>query len=528
MIIKIVSSLKYIAVFTLVLFSSIACERDFEDVGVGLVDNNLFKTKDTTFEITAYHQNITASRVDYSTTQYLIGKYMDANFGEIKGSFVSQLGLPGSTDAALKFGDNISIDTIILEIPYYSTKKEKNSDGTPNFKLDSIQGDQDVSFILSVHELGTFLNTLNPEDPTKKKIYYSNETYTKKALLYSGLFKPNPNDTVLYVKRSFFKDDESIDTIKQENLSPSIKIPLDTTFFRNQFIDNQDADAFTSSSKFIDYFRGIYIDANGNNGSLMTLAMSNAKVFIYYTNTELKDEKDADKDLNGDGDKDDTNVVVRTKETKEYPLSGIKASKYERDYANTPIQNYISNDNTLTLGDEKKVYIQGAAGSIAILELFNDANFEAIKQENWLINEANITLYVDETSGTNVPEKLLLYNYDNNSQLLDVYAEAQINGIGGAIERNDDNAPIEYKFRITNYINKVLKSDDPEKELSRIGLKVLNASDIPDFNTLIDTLITDFSWKAKGVVLKGNNLPKIENDEDPTRLKLEIFYTINN
>jgi len=65
--------------------------------------------------------------------------------------------------------------------------------------------------------------------------------------------------------------------------------------------------------------------------------------------------------------------------------------------------------------------------------------------------------------------------------------------------------------------------------LSRIGLKVLNASDVPDFKTAVDTLVTDFSWKAKGVVLKGNKLPKIGNDKlDPTRLKLEIFYTIDN
>ena len=510
------SSLKNIALFALILLSSIACEKDFEDVGVGLVDNNLFSTKDTIFEIIAYNSNTTISRVD-GIPQYLLGVYKDDNFGKLNAAFVSQLGLPSK----IAFGDNVSIDTIILDIPYYVTRLNNNSNGTPNFKLDSIQGNVDLEYTLSVHELGTFLNALDPQDPTKRKKYYSNGVYTKKALLYSGQFKPNENDTVLYIKRSFFDDEKSIDTIKKNDLIPSIKIPLDSTFFRTNFINKESSEAFTSQNNFIDFFRGIYIDANGVDGSLMTLAMSDATVTIYYTNTVLKDETEVD--LNGDGDLDDKDVPVRTKQQKVFTINGIRANQYIRDYSGTPIEDQLS--NTDPINGDTKLFLQGAAGSESILKLFNGIDLSELRNKNWLINEANITLYIDETSGSNVPAKLLLYNYNNKSQLLDVYSEARVNGIGGGLERNSDegNKAIKYKFRITDYITEVLKSESPRK-LDKMAIKVFHPTDAPNFIALNDTIIKDFSWISKGVVLKGNKL----ESSDKERLKLEIFYTEQN
>ena len=167
---RIVNSVKYIGSMTLILLSMIACEKDFKNIGVGLVDNKQFSTKDTVFEIIAFNKNINSSRVD-GIPQFLLGVYNDANFGLIKASFIGQLGLPTSSD----FGDHVSIDAVILDIPYYATKETKNTDGTPNFKLDSVIGNQEIEFNLSVYESGTFLNTLDPQDPTKVKKYYSDE-----------------------------------------------------------------------------------------------------------------------------------------------------------------------------------------------------------------------------------------------------------------------------------------------------------------------------------------------------------------
>jgi len=524
---KIVNSVKHVGLFSLVLLSVIACEKDFENIGVGLVDNNEFTVKDTIFEVVSYNKNVTPSRVD-GIPEHLLGIFKDVNFGYIKTSFVSQLGLPGSTD----FGDNVSIDAVILDIPYYATKEENLSDGKPNFKLDSILGNQETKYSLFVYETGTFLNALEPLDPTKIKKYYSNETYNEKTLLYhSDEFYPERNDTVLYVKRRFLDNDINTfdtDTIKAENSNPSIKMSLDTVFFRNNFVNQQNSGAFDSRDNFIDFFRGIIIKAEENlnkDGSLMALQMSNANVSIYYTNTILTDETDTD--LNGDGDTDDVEVPVRTKQTMIFPISGIRANQYNRNYSNSAVQDHISNPNAVNDGDDK-LYIQGASGSMAIIDLSKDLDLvklNEIRDKNWLINEANITLYLDDSFvQEKVPDQLLLYNYDDNSQILDVITEAQIAGIGGVLETDEDNKPIKYKFRITDYISEVLKGEDP-KGLMKFGLKVFHSTDVP--LALTDTIIDDFSWIAKGVVLKGNKLPETANDYDE-RLKLEIFYTINN
>jgi hypothetical protein len=517
---KIVNNVKYIGLFSLVLLSVIACERDFENIGVGLVDNNEFTTTDETFEVIAYNKNIEASRVD-GIPEYLLGIFKDNNFGFIKTSFVSQLGLPSSTD----FGDNVSIDAVILDIPYYATIEDNLSDGKPQFKLDSILGNQETEYNLSVYESGTFLNTLEPLDPTKNKKYYSDELYNRKTLLYSQLFKPSKNDTVLYVKRRFLDNNintvDDIDTIKADNTIPSIKLPLDTVFFRNNFVNQQTSGAFDSRDNFIDFFRGIIIEAKedvNKDGSLMALAMSNANVRIYYTNTILTDETDTD--LNGDGDTDDTDVPVRTKQTMIFPINGIRANEYIRDYSGSLVNERFI--NTDSINGEDKLYIQGASGSMAIIDFSKDfdlVKLNEIRGENWLVNEANLTLYLDDSfTQEKVPDQLFLYNYDYNSQILDVITEAQIAGIGGILERDEDNKPIKYKFRVTDYISEFLKSDD-EKPV-RFGLKVFHVTDVP--LAIIDTIIDDFSWIAKGVVLNGNTFAGDKG------LKLEIFYTVNN
>jgi len=520
---KIVNSVKYIGVFSLVLLSVIACERDFENIGVGLVDNNQFTTKNAVFDVVAYNKNIESSRVD-GIPQYLLGILNDENFGFIKTSFISQLGLGTTTD----FGENVSIDAVILDIPYYVTIELENDDGTPNFSLDSVFGNQETEYKLSVYESATFLNTLDPLDPTKVKKYYSNEQYEKKASLSSALFKPNRNDTVLYVNRRYLDDDantiDDIDTIKAENLVPSIKMSLDTVFFRNNFVNQQSSGMFDSNDNFVNFFRGIIIEAEedvNKDGSLMALAMSNVNLRIYYTNTVFTDETETD--LNNDGDTNDLDVPVRTKQTMIFPIGAIRANQYNRDYSESTVNINDRFVNPDSIFGEDKLYIQGAAGSMGVIKLFNSISSDSInsiRNQNWLINEANLTIYLDSTIDQDkVPEQLFLYNYENNSQILDVITEVDINGIGGQLERDEDNNPINYKFRVTDYISEVLRSDDPQ-EVFNFGLKVFNASDVP--LGITDTIIDDFSWKSKGVVLNGNNLI------DGKKLKLEIFYTINN
>jgi len=491
----------------------ISCERDFEDVGVSLVDNDRFTTSKMDFEVIAHSRNVDSSRVD-NLPIYNLGVFQDPNFGEIRSNFVTQLGL----NTGQSFGLNPVIDTVIIDIPYFSTRQgEDNSNGTPNFVLDSILGDQDMEYTMKVSRLATFLNTLDPNDPTRIKRYFSDETYTAATELYSGLFKPNKNDTALFVKRNFFEGSQSVDTIQTDNLSPSIKLPLDEAEIERIFITEPTESDFLRLENFVQYFRGLLFETEGNNGSLMSLRMSDASLNIYYTNEILTDETEID--LNGDGDTDDTQVPVKTKQTLTLPFSGIRASTYFRDYSGAVAESFITTPNIIE--GEENLYVQGSAGSEAELNIQID--LDEIRSKNWLINGAILDLYVvDDQENRNVPEQLYLYNMDNNSSILDVISEQNVTGIGGFLERDEDtNRPIRYRFSITDYISELLKSDS-SGELSKLALKSYHPTDAPLAPT--DTIVRNFSWRTRGVVLKGNKFPMT----DETRLKLTIFYTEDN
>ncbi|HCE55216.1 MAG TPA: hypothetical protein DER05_09530 [Lutibacter sp.] len=508
MAIKVVNALKYLGLFSIVFFTIISCEKEIESIGVNLVDNNNFSTDKQITDVTTANKDI--AKVPASgVAQYLLGVYSDNEFGTLKASIVSQLNLPVSGDA-YNYGTNYGIDSVLLFIPYQATKlAEKYADGKPKFSIDSVFGDANVEFKLGIYELKTYLNTLDPVDPSKPAVYYSDKEFQKgDTPFYTGNFKVNANDTVAYIKR-YMPNGITVykkDTIKATDKTPSIKIPLNENLIKQIFVDNAAGTEFQSLDNFQRYFRGFYIEAEAltsNKSHLVSLAMSNAKMIIYYS----KDENEgATVDLNGN--KINGEQGVRTKHNFEFAFGAIKSNMLKRDLA--PHQS-----------GEDRLYVQGAAGSMATIDLFKNENIIDLQKNNWLINDASLTFYVDQNAASNIaPEQLFIYNYTENLQLTDVMTEGLV-AVGGLLERDDNGKPYRYVFKITDYISKLLKSTEP-LDLVKIGLKVYNPSDTP--SAIDDVKIKDYSWTPKGVVLFG---------DDPSfgdkRVKLEISYTkLNN
>lgn len=540
---KIITSFKYIGIGFITLLGVISCEKDLEDIGIDLVGKKPFKVGDSLIEIIAYNDNVDSSRVDNNSNQrpiYLLGVNQDMDFGYLKSTVISQLFLPAT---GVDFGDNAIIDLVVLDIPYFSTRdgdqdaidpetgdpivdEDNNPIQVPNFKLDSIYGNKSLEYNITVNELGTFLNTLDPINPTKTKTYYSNRSYELKDQIFSGNFTPNRNDTVLYINRDQIiigEDDEGnpihdIDTVKANDLNPSMKFNLDNTFFKERFIDHQNPSDFDNNDNFVSYFRGLYIDANGMDGALMNIQASDASVTIYYTNDEIKDEAE-NEDLNNNGVTGEQGVLVKTKQIMRFNFGGVRTGQFFRDYGGTPVYNALMNPDKVN--GEQKLYIQGAAGSQVILDFLSEENLEFLRNQNWLINEANLTIYIDGDQ-SEIPQQLFLYNYEYNSLLSDLIRPRFGPDIfGGKLEYDSEGNPERYKFRITKYISDVLKSTDPNK-ISKLALRNHLITDLPDFNFL-DTIVSDLNWIPKGVILHGN-IPK-SNDK---RIKLEIFYSQNN
>ncbi|HEY9169835.1 MAG TPA: DUF4270 domain-containing protein [Lutibacter sp.] len=508
MAIKVVNALKYLGLFSIVFFTTISCEKEIESIGINLVNNNNFTIDKKTTEVISTNENILKVPAN-GVAQYLLGVYSDNEFGTIKASIVSQLNLPVSGND-YNYGTNYGIDSVLMFIPYQFTKSaEKYSNGKPKFIIDSVFGDANVEFKLGIYELKTYLNTLDPNDPSKTAIYYSDKEFQKgDTPFYSGNFKVNPNDTVSYIKRympngvSVYK----IDTIKSTTLSPSIRIPLNKNLAKQFFVNNAAGNEFQSLENFYRYFRGFYIEAEALTSSkshLVSLAMVDAKMVIYYS----KDENEgATVDLNGNNINGEQGV--RTKHNFEFVFGSIKSNVLKRDSA--PHQS-----------GENRLYVQGAAGSMAIIDLFKNENIVDLRENNWLINDASLIFYVDQNAASNiVPEQLFIYNFTDNLQLTDVMTEG-LPAVGGLLERDANGKPYRYVFKITDYISRLLKTDEP-LDLVKIGLKVYNPSDTP--LSIGDVKNKDYSWTPKGVVLFG---------DDPSfgdkRVKLEISYTkLNN
>lgn len=511
--IKVVNALKYLGLCSLVFFTIISCEKEIESIGVNLVNNNNFSTNKDTSEVVTSNKNIfnvPASGV----AQYLLGVYSDNEFGTLNASIVSQLSLPATGDN-YNYGTNYGIDSVLMVIPYQATKEEKNSDGKPKFSIDSVFGNADVAFQLGIYELKTFLNTLDPNDPSKPAIYYSDKEFQKgDTPFYLGNFKVNPNDTVSYIKRYMPNGITSydIDTIKQADLGPSIRIPLNKSTIQQLFVDNAAGAEFQSLDNFQHYFRGFYIEAKeltSNKSHLVSLAMANAKMVIYYSKDE---DEDATEDLNGNNVNGE--LGVRTKHNFEFAFGAIKSNVLKRDIP-APHQS-----------GEDRLYVQGAAGSMATIELFKDQSItelNELRQNNWLINDASLIFYVDQNAASSIaPEQLFIFNYDDNEQLSDIMTEG-LAAVGGLMERDATGKPYRYVFKITDYMSKLLSAGAPiDLEKKTIGLKVYNPSDTP--TAINDVKIKEYSWTPKGVVLYG---------QDPSfgdkRVKLEISYSkLNN
>jgi hypothetical protein len=498
MTVKVIKAIKLMAMPLLFIIVSVSCESDLEGVGTGILDNDLFDTTKETFKVVSYNENdvrVKGNRLG----EYLLGVYKNEDMGQLNASIVSQMSFTSSVD----FGTEPSIDSIILDIPYRVTKSDEDYvGGASKWQLDSIFGNQDVEYRLSVYELTTFLNTVDPSAPENNLDYYSDDVYDfNPAALYTGLFKPNSTDTVLYVKRPEIIIDEAtmsydIDTIKNSVISPSVKLALDEDFFTTNFLNNPSS--FESAAAFVEFFNGLYIEATkvspSDDTSIMSLNFGQSSMVIYYTNTVSE---------------------VRKKQSVNFGFFGVTSNTYTRDYSGSNAEPFLTSPN-MALGD-KRLYLNGAAGSIALLDLFTEENLDELRSNRWLINEANLIFYIDQNANMDIlPERIFLYNHEKGTQLRDAVIEG-LAVFGGELERDENGDPEKYTFKITNYLSKVLNDFDP-KELSQLGLKVFNPSDVPV--QILDVEVQDYSWTPKGIVLHGNDSEDIDK-----RIQLEVVYT---
>jgi hypothetical protein len=553
----------------------ISCDKDINQIGAGIVGDEHFGMDVTSFNVTAYNQSLGPVQTNnLSVNQF--GYYNSPVFGKTTASFVSQLSLAVENPTFY----TPTIDSVYLYVPYFSTFVSTDDSGNSSYTLDSLKGSGKIK--LSVYESTKFLESLDPTTGfQQQQKYYSNQQSDFDA--NNGGFKLNNDNKSVFdhtiVDNS--QNDEFVFSEKQikfykkidantpgytdvaERKAPGMFLNLDKDFFKTKILQAS-SDKLFNNNIFKTYFKGLYFKVESANSSPNqgTLAMMNFSsgviTIVYHDKVSL------------------TDTALPTRKTLALNLSGNSV-------------NLLNNENTFpgyatpnpTTGDSK-LFLKGGDGSMAVIDLFDKADIKgydvngnlvnapngvsdelddlrnpANGKQKWLINEANLTFYIDNNAMANAiePNRIFLYDLKNKRPLLDFYTDYSqgINSkfnkyIFGGLLTNDNGKIINskigergtrYKVNITNHVRNLIKYGGVgvTKDSTNVRLGLVVSENIN--NAINYSLNTPFSsgtgsnlFQSKyipmmsvanplGTILYGSNSSVPANK----RLKLEIYYT---
>ncbi|PIX08368.1 MAG: hypothetical protein COZ75_12405 [Flavobacteriaceae bacterium CG_4_8_14_3_um_filter_34_10] len=513
------SFFKYIAIAAFAVFVS-SCEEDFNSVGSDIIgDPNFnFDLYDTS-EIITYSRRINPVQTT-NLPVYQLGVYNDPVYGLTQASVLAQVTLDQVNPS---FGENPEIESVILNIPYFSKSTGTGEDIT--YTLDSIFGNTPIK--LSVYESNFFLRDLDPdsgfEDPQK---YYSNQGPLFQSflgeLLYENLsFTPSNAQVVV---------NPGEDT--EETLAPRLRVELPIAFFEQKILSQEGTDVLLNNSNFKNHFRGIYFiaEALSAQGNLILFDVNQAKIEINYT-------KDND---NPTGEVTDPRINA----TLGLSFNGIKVNTFIDNFP-SDIEQTLNNPNTT---GEQNIYLKGGAGAFSVIELFGpdtDGNgvadeLEVLRSKKWLINEAHLIVQVNQDimqGGSTEPERLFIFDLDNNRVLADYTldnltpASDPLNfktNHSGRLIRDASGNGTSYKIKLTNHISHLINRDSTNVRLGLTLTQNINLITTQELQNItppgIDKIPTGSIISPEGTVLYGSQAINPEK-----RIKLNIYYTeINN
>lgn len=564
-----------VVVTTIVLLAS--CDKDFNEVGSDITDDSHFGLElDTLSSVTAFNQ---ATNIVQSNNLLVnsLGVYNNPVFGITKASFVTQLQMASANptfDKTLFENQVMKIDSVVLTVPYFS-KLQSTLDSKGIYTLDSITAPDpkklDNKLNLKIFESGYQMSDLDPDgnfqqtqkyfnddtrfESNKITIASSNGALNDGVALENSEFVPDVREYITYKRTNVLKiDKDNVDT----RLTPRMALHLNTAFFE-QKIFNAPSGKLLNNGVFKEYFKGLYFQADAvDAGQLMRLDFSKGNVTIYYKQysaLKLSDPADLNSPkipVTFDDDSNSSTPEVPKFVIKSFVLNMTGNTVNLLEQTNTPTYAGAIATPNPTTGDEKLYLKGGANGSVALIDLFGPDIFgedgmtgvrngipdelDKIKKNGWLINEANLTFYIDNTSMGLVaphPQRIYLYDAKHNIPIYDYYVDGttatntKLNKyVFGGLLANKNSKPDSYKIRITNYLRNLIQKDSVNV---RLGLAVTESILTTTSSKLktnanpgnIDRIPSSSVMNPLGTILYGNRPNAPENK----KLKLEIYYT---
>ena len=540
---------------TAILFAS--CDSDFNGIGSDLIgDNHFGLEKYTGASILAFNQS-TGPVQSNSLPVNSLGIYDNPVFGKTTANFVTQLEL-ATVDPEI--GVNPEISSVVMTIPYFSTKTGLETDGlTGIYELDSIYGGTDARLKLSVYESGYFMRDSDPATQ-EAQVYYTNQNAIFDAnklgqRLNDGSDLTNNDEFFFSNKEHSEKVTATDQTVTTTRTAPAMRLNLNATFFKNKII-TASSTKLANNNAFKEYFRGLYFKVEKSGASPTNLAMLNfkaGKITISYKEDLITTTAGV-------------SVTTRVDKSIVINLTGNSANVFENEYSSS-FTNGIAAANT-SLGD-KKLYLKGGEGAMTVINLFGNTDVKGLDSEGnltntanqvpdeldelrankWLINDASLTFSVDKAAMGSVasePNRVYLYDLNNKKALLDYSYDVTTRTAtkynkhihGGIIEKGSDGRGTQYKIKLTNHIRNLIKNDTVTNV--RLGLvvtenindasnkKLKNYATIPPVlgsnPFVIKETPTGLVANPLGTILFGTNIPASDPDY-AKRLKFEIYYT---
>jgi hypothetical protein len=317
-------------------------------------------------------------------------------------------------------------------------------------------------------------------------------------------------------------------------VAPGIRFQLPKQFFEDKILSMEGTPELLNNNNFREYFRGLFFEVNGTDTNLIKFDMTDARLDIYFTSQF-----------------DEPDIIGETTEREEKKITllfnAINVNVFENQLS-PQIQSELMNPDEVNGAD--KLYVRGGEGIVTVVELFgedNDGNgvadeLDEIRQNNWLINEANLIFYVDKDAvpgGSQEPERLMVYDIENGRLLADYTLDTtsgeteQVDSYTthlGRLVRDSEGRGDYYKLRITNHLSRLIHQDSTNVKL---GVIVSQNVAVPTFQNVINTTTAnkEFSeqvpsssvMSVEGTILYGNTAA-----DETKRLKLQIYYTKSN
>ena len=407
------------------------------------------------------------------------------------------------------------------------------------YDIDSIYGNRNSEFTLQVHELTYYLNDYDPlTNFQSSQIYYSNRDYYSEgfvgATLFDGRIKLNFDEIRFYYNEDDPDTPDIDETTQVENrLTPRLRIPLDPNFFQEKLIDLEGTESLLSEISYQKDMRGLIIRGENFSDDLyMLLDIQNAEIKISY---EFKDNNTQGtlEDLT-----DDTIEILERNFS--ISLGGAFLNVLNNEIFESSINKRIADSKNNIPTDKLFVQSSRLHGKIRLFSNVDpnvNEQLNSIRDENLLVNQANLIFHVDPETPVEQynAQRLYLFNLNNGAPMIDYFSDGSTSNFGtnankgifgGKLELDENGNPSQYKFNITNHISNIIRNDSLNYDL---GMTVTANIDTP---SIIRAINQDEDQEIRyplastlnplGTVLIGSHPDSLQFDK---RVRLELIYS---